>query len=209
MPVVGHSSAVLPRDFSSSLNYSQERAAAERISLLEGDEDGVVKTVPGLESTDTGTLDATTLLRQLFVAVNSKNAEAVTKLCSSGNEELPSVVRTRDSQGHSLMHWAAKGGNVGIIEALADAGCPTGEVSEDNVGMSPLHWAATEGRLMASAWLLGPGGVQADGRDKQAREKQSTVLFLLKFRGLLGPGMQELVQCVGVVYWEIVRAYRV
>ena len=33
--------------------------------------------------------------------------------------------------------------------------------------MAPLHWAATEGRLRASAWLLGPGGADPEARDKQ------------------------------------------
>lgn len=46
-------------------------------------------------------------------------------------------------------------------------GAPTREYSDEAVGMAPLHWAATEGRLRASAWLLGPGGADPEGRDNQ------------------------------------------
>lgn len=48
-----------------------------------------------------------------------------------------------------------------------ESGCPTNEYSQEAVGMAPLHWAATEGRLRASAWLLGPGGAEPEGRDNQ------------------------------------------
>lgn len=41
--------------------------------------------------------------------------------------------------------------------------------------MSPLHWAATEGRLRASAWLLGPGGADPEGRDNQVCTVEQTV----------------------------------
>lgn len=55
------------------------------------------------------------------------------------------------------------------LTRASDAGCPTTEYSTDPVGMAPLHWAATEGRLRASAWLLGPGGADPEGRDNQVR----------------------------------------
>lgn len=54
---------------------------------------------------------------------------------------------------------------------LPDAGCPTNEYSAEAVGMAPLHWAATEGRLRASAWLLGPGGADPEGRDNQVKKR--------------------------------------
>lgn len=60
---------------------------------------------------------------------------------------------------------------------LADAGCPTNEYSTEAVGMAPLHWAATEGRLRASAWLLGPGGADPEGRDNQVTARREVDLF--------------------------------
>ncbi|CAN0244422.1 unnamed protein product, partial [Hapterophycus canaliculatus] len=89
------------------------------------------------------------------------------RLCSSTSEHLPAALKRRDGQGHTLMHWAAKSGDVEMLELLSNAGCPTNEYSTEAVGMAPLHWAATEGRLRASAWLLGPGGADPEGRDNQ------------------------------------------
>lgn len=132
----------------------------------------------------------------------------------SKSDHLGAAVKRRDNEGHTLMHWAAKAGDVETLQLLSgachmgknrvgrvglcgaptymsssrpytaslhakssyahflsDAGCPTNEYSSDNVGMSPLHWAATEGRLRASAWLLGPGNADPEGRDKQVIEE--------------------------------------
>ncbi|CAM9703041.1 unnamed protein product [Ectocarpus sp. 12 AP-2014] len=162
-------------------------AAAERLSLIAPmmagagagggggggglmDMDGmanVVRTAPGAESTDTGALSEATIASQLLVAVRTRDVATLRRLCSSTSEHLPAALKRRDGQGHTLMHWAAKSGNVAMLELLANAGCPTNEFSKDPVGMSPLHWAATEGRLRASAWLLGPGGADPEGRDNQ------------------------------------------
>ncbi|CAM9785150.1 unnamed protein product [Discosporangium mesarthrocarpum] len=146
--------------------FVSDKMMAEKQSLLNPSQE-VVTTIPGVDSTDTGTMDALPLQAQVLVSVRYRNVGALKRLCSSGNKDIAELVGGKDNQGHSLMHWAAKGGDVEIMETLADAGCPTGETSTDGVGMTPLHWAATEGHLMASAWLLGPGGVPADSRDKQ------------------------------------------
>lgn len=41
------------------------------------------------------------------------------RLCSSTSEHLPAALRRRDGQGHTLMHWAAKSGDVAMLELLA------------------------------------------------------------------------------------------
>ncbi|CAN0457929.1 unnamed protein product [Ascophyllum nodosum] len=146
-------------------------AAAQRLSLIgstaDMSMDDVVKMVPGLESTDTGVLSEATVASQLLVAVRTRDTKTVRRLCASKPEHLKAAVQRRDGQGHTLMHWAAKAGDVETLQLLSDMGCPTSEYSEDSVGMAPLHWAATEGRLRASAWLLGPGAADPEGRDKQ------------------------------------------
>ncbi|CAN0377282.1 unnamed protein product [Pylaiella littoralis] len=159
-------------------------AAAERLSLISPmmlgaggggaggvmDMDGmggVVRTAPGAESTDTGLLSEATIASQLLVAVRSRDTSTLRRLCSSTSEHLSAALKRRDGQGHTLMHWAAKSGELEMLELLANSGCPTNEFSTDAVGMTPLHWAATEGRLRASAWLLGPGGADPESRDNQ------------------------------------------
>lgn len=65
-------------------------------------------------------------------------------------------------------------------------GCPTNEYSREAVGMLPLHWAATEGRLRASAWLLGAGGASREGRDNQVSilgDEKTSHSFLVKCGG--------------------------
>ncbi|CAN0011864.1 unnamed protein product [Laminaria digitata] len=152
--------------------------AAERLSLIAptmgaglgggvGVGGGVVRDVPGEENTDIGNLSEATIASQLLVAVRTRNLHAMRRLCSVRSERLAGALKRRDGQGHTLMHWAAKSGDVEMLQLLADSGCPTTDFSTDAVGMAPLHWAATEGRLRASAWLLGPGGADPEGRDKQ------------------------------------------
>lgn len=41
------------------------------------------------------------------------------RLCSVRSERLTGALKRRDGQGHTLMHWAAKAGDVEMLELLA------------------------------------------------------------------------------------------
>jgi hypothetical protein len=106
-----------------------------------------------------------TPVEQLFQAIKmGADADAiVAKLTVPNPREL---VQSRDAQGHTTAHWAAKRGEPWLLRLLLDKGASVSAASEDDVGMRPLHWACTEGR-MACARLLVDRGADVNARDKQ------------------------------------------
>lgn len=60
-----------------------------------------------------------TLASQLLVAVRTRDVVTIRRLCSSPSENLRGALKRRDGQGHTLMHWAAKSGDVEMMETLA------------------------------------------------------------------------------------------
>jgi len=59
--------------------------------------------------------------------------------------------------GHTLAHWAAKRGDMEVLELLISKGAPYLEPSEDEVAMCPIQWACTEGRLEGVRFLVDKG----------------------------------------------------
>lgn len=62
-----------------------------------------------------------TIASQLLVAVRTRNLNAMRRLCSVRSERLTAALKRRDGQGHTLMHWAAKSGDVEMLQVLAGA----------------------------------------------------------------------------------------
>ena len=62
-------------------------------------------------------------------------------------EDPHALVNMTDDGGHTVMHWAAKRGDMDIFEMLADHRAPLFTPSQDAVGMQPMHWACTEGHM--------------------------------------------------------------
>lgn len=60
-----------------------------------------------------------TIASQLLVAVRSRDTSTLRRLCSSTSEHLSAALKRRDGQGHTLMHWAAKSGELEMLELLA------------------------------------------------------------------------------------------
>jgi ankyrin repeat protein len=72
-------------------------------------------------------------------------------------EDKASLLAERDSGGHTLVHWAAKRGDLEMVESLVAVGAPYLSPSDDAVGMLPIHWACTEGRLEVVRFLVDRG----------------------------------------------------
>lgn len=60
-----------------------------------------------------------TIASQLLVAVRTRDVATLRRLCSGTSEQLAAALKRRDGQGHTLMHWAAKSGEVEMLELLA------------------------------------------------------------------------------------------
>ena len=71
----------------------------------------------------------------------------------------PPFAQARDRAGRGCVHYAARGGHVGVLEALVAAGADVGAVDKDARG--GLFYAARHGQAEACAWLLQKGASQA------------------------------------------------
>ena len=58
------------------------------------------------------------------MAVRTRDVVSLRRLCSSKSEHLAAALKRRDGQGHTLMHWAAKSGEVEVLELLAGGSKP-------------------------------------------------------------------------------------
>ncbi|CAM9250636.1 unnamed protein product [Chrysoparadoxa australica] len=124
---------------------------------------GVVSTIPGEEQTDQGEISESALLKEIQMAVRLTHIPRLLELLEKIDE---GSISHRDEGGHTLMHWAAKGGSLEMIQELYRTGCPLNEPSQDSVGMTPFHWACAEGHLGTVKFILSHGG-DINCRDKQ------------------------------------------
>uniref|UniRef100_A0A6U0TF19 Palmitoyltransferase n=1 Tax=Pinguiococcus pyrenoidosus TaxID=172671 RepID=A0A6U0TF19_9STRA len=98
------------------------------------------------------------LLKDVFEATKMGYVQAVKALLRGvPKPRLAALLARRDSQGHTLAHWAAQAGKVPILQLLNDMGAPMFEKSDDDVGMTPLHWACWQGHTRAARLLLEMG----------------------------------------------------
>ncbi len=67
------------------------------------------------------------------------------------NSEL---VHSRDEQGHTCLHWAAKGGDVEMLRVLTAFGADFSSRTTAESGMMPIHWAASDGKILAIKFFL-------------------------------------------------------
>ena len=86
----------------------------------------------------------------LISAVRTGDAETVADLLGRG---VP--IDTKDDEGESLLHWAAKRGHVTTMRLLIRRGCDVDSV--DGRGFTPLHWAAGMGETKAVRELIRKG----------------------------------------------------
>lgn len=59
-----------------------------------------------------------------------------------------------DSKGYTCIHWAAKRGDLSILNFLYDKGAPIDLAALEEPNMLPIHWAAAEGQVDAIQFFL-------------------------------------------------------
>ena len=55
------------------------------------------------------------------------------------------------------MHWAAKCGDVSILELLHKHGAALNDATEAESRMRPIHWAASDGKTTSLSYLINKG----------------------------------------------------
>ena len=90
----------------------------------------------------------------LISAVRTGDTETVVDLLDRG---VP--IDTKDDEGESLLHWAAKRGHVTTMRLLISRGCDVDSV--DGRGFTPLHWAAGMGETKAFQELIRMGATKS------------------------------------------------
>lgn len=93
-----------------------------------------------------------------------------------------------DSQGYSCAHWAAKRGDIAVLQILANFGADFGIKTTSDSGMMPIHWAASDGKILAIKLLL-EHRQDINGQDNTGctpliiasqHNQISTVIYLMK-----------------------------
>eukprot|EP00640_Fibrocapsa_japonica_P000671 CAMPEP_0113953022 /NCGR_PEP_ID=MMETSP1339-20121228/90752_1 /TAXON_ID=94617 /ORGANISM="Fibrocapsa japonica" /LENGTH=582 /DNA_ID=CAMNT_0000961717 /DNA_START=126 /DNA_END=1874 /DNA_ORIENTATION=- /assembly_acc=CAM_ASM_000762 len=67
---------------------------------------------------------------------------------------LRTACQAPDEEGFYLSHWAAKSGDLEMMQLLEEWGCPLAEPSKDSVAMLPLHWACTSNNIRVARYLM-------------------------------------------------------
>jgi ankyrin repeat protein len=100
--------------------------------------------------------------QEVFDLVNANDLAKVKALV----EKSPQVLDSRDGDGMTSLHHAARNGNAALVEYLIDKGAKT-EI-QNNQGKTPLHLAATFDRKDAVAALVRIGAA-LETRDPYGR----------------------------------------
>jgi len=61
---------------------------------------------------------------------------------------------TLDKQGNTCAHFAAKKGDIDMLQLLSDYGANLNIQTEGECQMLPIHWAASEGKINSIKFLL-------------------------------------------------------
>jgi ankyrin repeat protein len=85
-------------------------------------------------------------------------------------EKDPGLIRSRDKDGYTLLHRAARQGHLQLVELLIAKGAPLDERSHDGSNLTPLHLAAGENHI-DTVMLLLEKGADVNAKGKGARYK--------------------------------------
>lgn len=78
-------------------------------------------------------------IKNQVVTILESNKEFATKL---------------DDKGFSCVHWAAKRGDVDMLETLHSFGAPLSIPTTSDAQMYPIHWAASDGKIAAIRFFM-------------------------------------------------------
>lgn len=72
-------------------------------------------------------------------------------------EDDVAILQQVDSEGHTLVHWAALAGHVDLVKFLVDSGAPINEHSRNDYGPCPIHWGCVNGHIGVIGFFLDRG----------------------------------------------------
>jgi len=103
---------------------------------------------------------------RMFHEVENGDIDSVRALL----DKDPALIRTRDKDGYTMLHLAAKAGRLQLVELLVARGTPVDIRSHDGSNRTPLHLAAGENQLDTVTLLL-EKGADIDAMSKGERYK--------------------------------------
>ena len=66
----------------------------------------------------------------------------------------PDMANELDSSGYTAVHWAAKAGDMAVLQTLHINGARLNTPSQSEHSMAPIHWAASDGKVETIKYLL-------------------------------------------------------
>jgi ankyrin repeat protein len=69
-------------------------------------------------------------------------------------EKSSHLVNSLDTSGFSLVHWAAKKGDIETLSILHEYGAILNQPTSFDAKMLPIHWAASDGKIASIRFLL-------------------------------------------------------
>ena len=83
-------------------------------------------------------------------------------LASKGKQ----ILKSHDSSGYTVLHWACLGGYTKIVQFLIENGSPLNDQCDSDHGPCPIHWACVEGHIVIVDILL-QNGVPINATDNK------------------------------------------
>ena len=88
--------------------------------------------------------------QELFTSVRYGLSVKVREILTA----YPALVNSKDEQGHSCLHWAAKRGDLDTLRVLHSMNADMSIRTSAESGMMPIHWAASDGKILALKFFL-------------------------------------------------------
>lgn len=139
---------------------------------------------------DMSNLNEKGLEEEFYKALRFGLLSEISLLLSPTVGSSDSLIHSRDSQGNTPMHWAAKSGDIELMSILQHYGASLDDETLNESRMRPIHWAASEGKLSSLRFLL-DNNVDLNSQDSHgctpliiaAQHNQITCLIFLMRNG--------------------------
>ena len=97
-----------------------------------------------------GTNMRANLITELFTAVRYGQHAAARKVLSACNN----LVNEYDSQGYTCAHWAAKKGDIEMMQLLREFDASFSLPTLNDSKMLPIHWGASDGKVESIRFII-------------------------------------------------------